>query len=212
MLGSENSEFVPATGEARSTTAARCRAELGDARTRFAIEVGHEMRSKLRKPGVDFRHALVGLAEWTVVGAALGQTERARIGCASGAFTRARLTRPVATVVVIEAGEITVHSGDQTVIAELDAIANDFHCHASPTTGEPWFFTENPSALTCKRDMMKVLALLLHFAATPHAVKVASHKTDMRASERIIVQQSNGEQSRKRQLHAMIAEYKQARK
>lgn len=60
---------------------------------------------------------------------------------------------------------------------------------------------------------MKIIAILFHLATAPHAVKVAAHQTDMRASERIIVQTSNGEQSRKRQLHSMmIAEYKQARK
>lgn len=59
--------------------------------------------------------------------------------------------------------------------------------------------------------MMKILAIVVHLA-TAHTHKV-DHKADMRVSERIIVKESNGEQSRARQLRNMWRDdYKRARK
>lgn len=60
--------------------------------------------------------------------------------------------------------------------------------------------------------MMKILAIVFHLHATPHAVKV-DHKADVRVSERIIDESKNGENSRKRQVRNMWRdEYKAARK
>lgn len=61
--------------------------------------------------------------------------------------------------------------------------------------------------------MMKILLVVLHLAtATHHTVKV-DRKADVRASERIIDESKNGENSRTRQLHSMWRdEYKRARK
>lgn len=59
--------------------------------------------------------------------------------------------------------------------------------------------------------MMKILAIVLHLSIANHA-KVATHKADVRASERIIVKSSNGEQSRARQVRNMWRDdYKRSR-
>lgn len=61
--------------------------------------------------------------------------------------------------------------------------------------------------------MMKIVAIVLHLATATHHTAKVDHKADMRVSERIIVKESNGEQSRARQLHSMWRdEYKAARK
>lgn len=58
--------------------------------------------------------------------------------------------------------------------------------------------------------MMKILAIVLHLS-TAHTHKV-DHKSDVRASERIIVKSSNGEQSRARQVRNMWRDdYKRSR-
>lgn len=59
--------------------------------------------------------------------------------------------------------------------------------------------------------MMKILAIVVHLATTAHTPKV-DHKADAKVSERIIVKESNGEQSRARQVRNMWRDdYKRSR-